>query len=75
LRKKPEYQFFPQALAAAGYLAWSRLKDVERPFSMRAPGIILILMLAALLGLALATFVWSPWIGAVAAMFAAVGLL
>ena len=42
---------------------------------MRAPGIILILMLAALLGLALATFVWSPWIGAVAAMFAAVGLL
>jgi len=75
LWKQPEYQFFPQALAAAGYFAWSRLKEVERPFSPGAPGIILILMLAALLGLALATFIWSLWIGAVAAMFATVGLL
>lgn len=75
LWKQPEYQFFPQALAAAGYFAWSRLKEVPRPFVPGAPAITFVLILASLLGLGLATFIWSPWIGAVAAMFAAVGLL
>ena len=30
LWKQPEYQFFPQALAAAAFLGWDRLREISR---------------------------------------------
>ena len=29
---RPHYQFFPLALIGAAFLAWTRLKEVPRPF-------------------------------------------
>jgi exosortase len=68
------YQFFPLALAGAGFLAWARLKEVPRPLSP-GPG----LATAALLGasfcvLIAATLWWSPWLASLAALLGVVGV-
>lgn len=75
LWKQPEYQFFPQALAAAGFLAWDRLREVPRPMSAgrHAPGALL--LLASFLLLGLAVLIWSPLLAMLAALPAAVALL
>ena len=68
------YQFFPMALAGAGFLGWGRLKEVPRPFcGGQAAGV------AALLGMAFgilfgAMVLWSPWLASVAAVLGVVGV-
>lgn len=65
LWKFDTYQFFPLALAGAGFLAWRGLREVDRPLEhgsawLTVPGTL------ALLGvLASASVLWSPWMGAV----------
>ncbi|MEI6278947.1 MAG: exosortase U [Verrucomicrobiae bacterium] len=75
LWKLPEYQFFPQALAAAGFLAWDRLREVPRPMAggSSPPAAALLLLSFALL--ALAVRVWSPWLAIVGALPAAIAVL
>lgn len=75
LWKQPEYQFFPQALAGAGFLAWDRLREVPRPFvgGRPAPGIALLLFSFAVLGLAIR--VWSPLLAVIAALAAGIAVL
>jgi len=75
LWKQPEYQFFPQALAGAGFLAWSRLGEVPRPLRGGKPTAGGFLLLVSFALLALATILWSPWLGAVAALPAIVAIL
>jgi exosortase len=75
LWKQPEYQFFPQALAAAGFLAWERWREVQRPFVPGEQALSGILILFSLLGLTFAVLFWSPWAGAVVFFPAAVAVL
>ena len=71
---RPYYQFFPMALAGAGFLAWNRLKDVPRPFaSGHAAGT------AALAGMSfgilfVALALWSPWLASLAAILCVVSV-
>lgn len=67
----PQYQFFPFALAGIGVICRARFKDLEGPLSAGNPA-----SAAAGLGfsfalLVAATFLWSPWIAAVSAVFGA----
>lgn len=75
LWKLPEYQFFPQALAAAGFLAWDRMREVSRPLNGGHPVLTAGLLACSLLACALAVLVWSPWLAAVAAWMAAIAVL
>lgn len=75
LWRQPEYQFFPQALAAAGFLAWDRLREVPRPMG---PGSALVtagLLFPALALLAVAVAAWSPWLGMLAALLAGLAVV
>ncbi len=67
LWKQPEYQYFPQALAAAGFLAWERLREVARPFSQGQPVVTIVLALLSFVALSFGVLIWSPWMGAIAA--------
>ena len=64
---RPHYQFFPLALAGAGFLAWNRLKELARPFSPGQPRWTVLLVAGTFCCLAAATLLWSPWLGAIAA--------
>ena len=75
LWKQPEYQFFPQALAAAAFLAWDRLRDLPRPMrgGNAAPTAASLIISFALLGLSL--IFWSPWLATVSALAATISVL
>jgi exosortase len=74
-RNRPHYQFFPLALAGAGFLGWSRLKEVPRPLEPGNPGLTKLLLAASLGCLAAATLFWSPWLGTVATFIGGIGVL
>ena len=57
---RPQYQFFPLALAGAGFLAWSRLKEVPRPFESGHAAWAAALMAVSFCVLAAAMMLWSP---------------
>ena len=75
LWKQPEYQFFPQALAAAAFLAWDRLKEVPRPMSGGHPALTATFLLLSFVSLGLALLFWSPWLGIVSALVAAISVI
>jgi exosortase len=75
LWKQPEYQFFPQALAAAGFLAWDRLRDIPRRMPRGRPAPAALLLLVSLGLLALAVLVWSPWLAIIASLPAGMAVL
>ena len=64
------YQFFPLALAGAGFLLWRGLQEVERPLEPGSVWLTAPLVLAALSLLAAASVMWSPWIGVVSFLLA-----
>ncbi|MFM8364273.1 MAG: exosortase U [Verrucomicrobiota bacterium] len=64
------YQFFPLALAGAGFLLWRGLQEVERPLEPGSVWLTVPLVLAVLLLLAAASVMWSPWIGMVSFLLA-----
>ena len=74
LWERTYYQFFPMALAGAGFLGWSRLREPPRPLALgHAAGT------AALLGtsfcvLFAAMVLWSPWLASLAAVLGVVGV-
>lgn len=62
----PEYEFFPQALAAAGFLAWSRLRQGPEIYEPGARRWLAWLFIGATVPLtACAVALWSPWLAAV----------
>lgn len=71
----PHYQFFPGAFAAAGFLAWSRLKEVARPLNPGTPWATLPVLLFSSAILTLAILLWSPWLGALAAVTCLTGVI
>ncbi len=76
LWERAYYQFFPMALAGAGFLAWNRLKDLPRPLAAFAAG--RGAGTAALVGgsfaiLSVAMVLWSPWLASLAAVLMLVG--
>lgn len=71
----PHYQFFPGAIAAAGFLAWSRLKEVARPLNPGMLWVSLPILLLSLTILTLAIQLWSPWLAAIAAVVCLIGLI
>lgn len=72
---RPHYQFFPLALIGTAFLAWTRLKDVPRPFVPGDRRVTLLLLATSFLVLAAATGYWSPWLGSIAAMIGLAGML
>ena len=72
---RPHYQFFPLALIGAGFLAWTRLKDVPRPFEAGRPLSTALLLTTSFFFLAAATACWSPWLGSIAAVIGLVALV
>ncbi|MBE2202880.1 MAG: exosortase U [Chthoniobacterales bacterium] len=75
LWKLPEYQFFPQALAAAVFLAWDRWREIPRPMQAGHPALALGLLTGCFFGCALAVRVWSPWLATTTAWLATVAVL
>jgi exosortase len=71
----PHYQFFPGALAAAGFMAWSRLKEVARPLNPGQPWVTLPLLLFSFALLTLAVLLGSPWLAAIAAVVCLIGVI
>jgi exosortase len=66
LWKLPEYQFFPQALAAAGFLAWERFREVPQPIEPGRNGPLVAGVILSLAALGAAILVWSPLLGMLA---------
>ena len=64
------YQFFPLALAGAGFLAWRGLQEVQRPLKSGSAWLQFPLTLAVLGLLGTASVLWSPWMGAAAFLLA-----
>ena len=75
LWKQPEYQFFPQALAAAAFLAWDRLRELPRPMRGGNEALTAAILLLSFTLLALALVFWSPWLGIVSALAATISIL
>ena len=74
LWNREPYQFFPLAIAGAIFLAWHRLRlTTEIPLSA-SPWIGLAILAAGGMLLAVASWVWSPWVGTIAAMVVLVGV-
>ena len=71
---RPHYQFFPMALAGAGFLAWSRLKGVPRPFVSGHAAVAAALIGVSFCVLAVATALWSPWLASLAAVICLAGV-
>src|SRR5438477_6036554 len=72
---RPHYQFFPLALGGAGFLAWIRFKEISQPLQ---PGRLAIgagLLSGSFMGLGVATFLWSPWVGSLAALTGLVAVI
>jgi len=72
LWQQPEYQFFPYAIAAAVFFARTRSREVPLPLESGHPALTVALVAASLAALALGLAIWSPWLGAVAALVAGV---
>ncbi len=72
---RPHYQFFPLAMAGAGFLAWTRLTEAPRPFDPGRPLITFLLVAASWFCLMGATVLWSPWLGGIAAFIGLAGFL
>jgi exosortase len=66
------YQFFPLALAGAGFLIWRGLQEVQRPLEPGSAWLTFPLTTAVVVLLATASVMWSPWIGAVSFLLAAI---
>jgi len=73
LWSQPEYQFFPEALAAAAFFAWTRIREVPRPFASGHPGITIAVLGISFAILSLGLAIWSPWLGMLAALLAGIG--
>ena len=71
---KEYYQFFPLALAGAGFLAWMRWQEAPKPVESGASWVSSGLLLLSWLLMAAATGFWSPWAGMVAAMIGLLGV-
>ena len=52
---RPHYQFFPLALIGAAFLAWTRRKDVPRPFEPGDSRLTALLLAASFIFLAVAS--------------------
>jgi exosortase len=74
LWSRPYYQFFPMALAGAGFLAWSRLKELPRPFASGHVAMTTVLMGTSFGILFVAMALWSPWLASLAAVLCLVGV-
>lgn len=72
---KEYYQFFPLALAAAGFLGWLRWEEFPKPVEAGAGWVSGTLLMVSWLLLAAATAFWSPWAGMVAAMIGLLGVV
>jgi exosortase len=72
---RSHYQFFPLALLAAAFLAWTRRDDAARPLQPGQPVVTLLLLGGSFFLLAVATAIWSPWLGSVAALIGLAGLV
>ena len=72
---RPHYQFFPLALAGAGFLAWSRLKELPRPLESGHAAVAAALMGASFCLLAAGMALWSPWLGSLAAVLGLAGVV
>ncbi len=75
LWQRPHFQFFPLALAGAGYLAWRALTERGQISGSGSGGTMFGLLLIALGALIFATFMGSPWLGAVAAFLAVLAFI
>ena len=64
------HQFFPLALAGAGYLAWRGCEEAPRPLKPGSRGPVTALSIFFLLLLGTASFSWSPWLGYASALVA-----
>ena len=74
LWSRPYYQFFPMALAGAGFLAWSRIKELPRPFASGHAAVTTALMGTSFGILFVAMVLWSPWLASLAAVFCLLGV-
>ncbi len=72
---KEYYQFFPLALAGAGFLAWLRWQEMPKPLETGTGWVTGGLMLGSWLLMAAATAFWSPWAGMVAALIGLLGAI
>jgi exosortase len=72
---RPHYQFFPMALAGAGFLAWTRCQSVPRPLKAGTPRLTAFLLGMSWLLLVIATMLWTPWLASVAAVLMLVGVI
>lgn len=70
---KDYYQFYPLALAGVGFLAWTRFKEVPRPLEAGAWWCSGGLLAMAFLILAVATLLWSGWLGMIGTFTLALG--
>lgn len=75
LWSQPEYQFFPEALAAAAFFAWTRIREVPRPPAAGHPGVTIAVLGTSFAILTLALVIWSPWLGMIAALLAGVAVV
>ncbi|TSA33560.1 MAG: exosortase/archaeosortase family protein [Verrucomicrobiaceae bacterium] len=75
LWSQPEYQFFPEALAAAAFFAWTRIREVPRPFASGFPGVTIAVLGISFAILTLGLVIWSPWLGMIAALLAGVAVV
>lgn len=73
LWSRPHYQFFPMALAGAGFLAWTRCRGLSKPLTPGSRALAFLLLGSACILLALATVFWTPWLAGVAAIAALAG--
>jgi exosortase len=69
------YQFFPLALAGAVALFLRAAKEVEQPLTPGSFFVPLFLIPLALLALACASVVWSPWMGALSFLLMILGVI
>lgn len=67
-----EYQFFPEAIAAAVYFAWTRPKEIPQPWVPGKPVLTALFLGISFAGLVAGLVIWSPWLGAVSALVAGV---
>ena len=72
-QNKPHYQFYPLFLVAVGFLLWQRWPDGGLRF--RDSRLSLCLLLLGLATLAVGVLVYYPWLGAVAFLLTACGLV
>ena len=69
------YQFFPLALAGAAALFLRATREVEQPLTPGSFFVPLFLIPLALLALACASVVWSPWMGALSFLLMILGVV